>query len=86
MINRRQFLLRGLLATAGVTVIPPSQMWPFRKIFLPPVTPMSVREALEMVFPLQLEWDDAAGLFVINGGQLAAMHKMITEQLSRRNA
>ena len=73
MMDRRQFLLRSLLTTAGA-LVPPSQLWPFRKIFLPPRRKPSMRGYL---INLPLEWDALSGLYVIRAEGLKALHKTL---------
>jgi hypothetical protein len=66
-MDRRQFLFRGLVA-GGTVALPPSLVWPFRKIFLPAV-PRVAKGTEQMLFPVvpveyRMEWADSIGLWV----------------------
>jgi hypothetical protein len=69
-MDRRQFLFRGLVA-GGTVALPPSLVWPFRKIFLPAV-PRVGPVTEQMLFPVvpvvpveyRMEWADSIGLWV----------------------
>jgi hypothetical protein len=50
-MNRRGFL-NAILKTAAATALP-SEVWPFRKIFLPPVLPRIFIPTLETIFGLK---------------------------------
>ena len=85
MLNRREFLLRSLLA-GGATLLPPSLVWPHKKIFLPDApkiyTPPHLFEVHGM--DVAMEWDDAAQLYKISGESIAMLYAQLVSDIRKR--
>ena len=83
-INRREFLRRVSLA-GGAILLPPSMVWPHKKIFIPPVLrelPTVVGESF--LLDLGLDWDEIGGVYRINERAVEVMYSQIVAQIRKR--
>lgn len=77
MLDRREFLRRSLFLAGGATLLP-SQVWPYKKIFIPPEPKIYTPPHLMGIDAnFRMDWND--GLWTISGQDVFALYQEIVK-------